>query len=33
LLIDDKEDIIKHATIAEEGKLTPKYAYLTDFVG
>jgi saccharopine dehydrogenase (NAD+, L-lysine forming) len=33
LLIDDKEDIIKLGTIAEGGKITPKFKYLEDFVG
>ena len=32
LLIEDKGDIIKNATIAENGKLTEKYSYLTDYV-
>lgn len=32
LLIDDKDDIIQRATIAENGKLTPHFEYLTDFV-
>ncbi len=32
LLIEDKGDIIKNATIAENGHLTDKYKYLTDYV-
>jgi len=32
LLIDDKDNIIKNATIAQGGKLTPKYNYLQDYV-
>ncbi|MFI5220828.1 MAG: NAD(P)-dependent oxidoreductase [Bacteroidia bacterium] len=32
LLIEDKGDIIKNATITENGKLTEKYSYLTDYV-
>ncbi len=32
LLIEDKGDIIKNATIAENGKLTDHYKYLTDYV-
>lgn len=32
LLIDDKEHIIKNATIAHAGKLTDKYCYLQDYV-
>lgn len=33
LLLEDKDAIIKHATIAEGGKLTEKYEYLADYVG
>ncbi|WP_375579966.1 NAD(P)-dependent oxidoreductase [Marivirga tractuosa] len=32
LLGDDKDDVIKNATIAENGKLTEKYSYLQGFV-
>jgi alanine dehydrogenase len=32
LLDEDKEQIIAHATIASQGKLMPKFAYLQDFV-
>ena len=32
LLIEDKENIIKNATIAEDGKLTERYTYLQDYV-
>lgn len=32
LLGDDKQDVIKNATIAENGKLTKKYSYLQGFV-
>jgi saccharopine dehydrogenase (NAD+, L-lysine-forming) len=32
LLLEDKANIISHATIAENGKLTEKYLYLTDYV-
>ncbi len=32
LLIEDKGDIIKNATIAENGKLTDRYKYLADYV-
>jgi hypothetical protein len=32
LLLSDKEHIIKNATIAKNGKLTDKYAYLADYV-
>lgn len=32
LLIEDKGDIIKNATIAENGKLTDRYNYLSDYV-
>ncbi len=32
LLKEDTAGIIKNATIAKEGKLTPKYSYLKDFV-
>jgi saccharopine dehydrogenase (NAD+, L-lysine-forming) len=33
LLLEDKDAIIKGATIAENGKLTEKFQYLTEFVG
>ncbi|MES2560952.1 MAG: NAD(P)-dependent oxidoreductase [Bacteroidota bacterium] len=33
LITEDKGDIIKNATIAEDGKLTARYAYLSDYVG
>jgi alanine dehydrogenase len=33
LLIEDKGDMIKNATIAEGGNLTDKYSYLSDYVG
>lgn len=33
LINEDKGDIIKNATITENGKLTDKYAYLSDYVG
>ncbi len=33
LLLEDKDAIIKNATIAENGKLTEKYDYLSDYVG
>jgi saccharopine dehydrogenase (NAD+, L-lysine-forming) len=33
LLLEDKDSIIKGATIAENGKLTEKFQYLTEFVG
>ena len=32
LLIDDNDGIIERATIAKNGKLTPKYTYLQDYV-
>ncbi|PKP44815.1 MAG: alanine dehydrogenase [Bacteroidetes bacterium HGW-Bacteroidetes-12] len=32
LIDDDKEDVIKRATICENGDLTPRYEYLRDFV-
>lgn len=32
LLIEDKENIIRHATIATEGRLTEKFAFLSDYV-
>jgi alanine dehydrogenase len=32
LLIEDEEGIIERATIAKEGKLTPKFSYLQDYV-
>lgn len=32
LLIEDKGDIIKNATIAENGKLTSKFSYLSDYI-
>lgn len=32
LLMEDKGDIIKQATIAENGKLTDRYSYLADYV-
>jgi alanine dehydrogenase len=32
LLGDDKDEIIKRATIAENGKLTERYSYLQDYV-
>lgn len=32
LLLNDKENIIKNATIVQDGNLTSKFAYLTDFV-
>jgi alanine dehydrogenase len=32
LLIEDKEGIIKNATIAERGKLNERFAYLQDYV-
>jgi len=32
LLGDDSEEVIKRATITENGKLTKKFAYLQDFV-
>jgi alanine dehydrogenase len=32
LLYDDKDEIIKRATITENGKLTDRYAYLQDYV-
>jgi len=31
-LIDDKEDVIERATICKNGKLTPKFKYLKDYV-
>lgn len=33
LLLDDKEEIIKRATIAENGRLTDYFSYLQDYVG
>lgn len=33
LLADDSNQIIELATIAQHGKLMPKYAYLSDYVG
>jgi hypothetical protein len=33
LLLEDKHDIIKFATIADEGHLTDRYHYLADYVG
>lgn len=32
MLTQDKEHIIEHATITEDGKLTERYKYLSDFV-
>ena len=32
LLNGDRQDILWRATIAEGGKLTEKYSYLTDYV-
>jgi saccharopine dehydrogenase (NAD+, L-lysine forming) len=32
LLLDDSEGIIRRATIAEDGKLTPNFSYLQDYV-
>lgn len=32
LLISDKEEIIKRATVAENGQLTDEFSYLTDYV-
>ena len=32
LLGDDEDGVIERATIAKDGKLTPKYAYLQDYV-
>ncbi len=32
LLLDDKDHIIDAATIAKDGKLTPRFAYLQDYV-
>jgi len=32
LLVEDKEGIIERATIAKDGKLTPAYSYLSDYV-
>ncbi|MCK5822730.1 MAG: hypothetical protein KAG95_01915 [Bacteroidales bacterium] len=32
LFVDDKNEIIKRATIAKDGKLTEKYAYLQNYV-
>jgi saccharopine dehydrogenase (NAD+, L-lysine-forming) len=31
LLVEDKEGIIERATIAKNGKLTPRYSYLSDY--
>lgn len=31
-LIDDKEQVIERATICKNGKLTPKYEYLRDYI-
>jgi alanine dehydrogenase len=33
LLTDDKENIIQNATIAKQGQLTEKFAYLSNYVG
>ncbi|MCU0442475.1 MAG: NAD(P)-dependent oxidoreductase [Bacteroidia bacterium] len=33
LLADDSNQIIEQATIAQHGKLMPRYAYLSDYVG
>ena len=32
LLVEDKNGIIERATICKDGKLTPKYEYLKDYV-
>lgn len=32
LLIEDKDQVILHATIASEGKLMPRFQYLSDYV-
>lgn len=32
LIVADQDEIIKHATIVQNGKLTPKFSYLSDFV-
>lgn len=33
LILEDKEEIIKRATITENGQLTDKFSYLSDYVG
>jgi hypothetical protein len=32
LVAGDKDDILERARITEDGKLTERYSYLTDFV-
>jgi hypothetical protein len=32
LLVEDPEGIISRATMAESGKLTPRFSYLQDYV-
>ncbi|MCU0421529.1 MAG: NAD(P)-dependent oxidoreductase [Bacteroidia bacterium] len=32
LLMEDSEDIIEHATITANGRLKPRYAYLSDYI-
>ena len=32
LINEDKDDIIKNATICQDGKLTPNFEYLRDYL-